>query len=161
MTEFKVKEGEVAERLGVRREEVRAWRVDNLYQDEDFGKVGRKICWTEGAIEKMRKTIKKTAPAGVTLGDLAPMKVLDSGGNPDAPTVILDAEVINIYRNNHKYLEAVLGGQTITVHVNSNVNFIARSEGNPGTIIPGSQLAKRNPRFYDFIGRCPRGRGRW
>lgn len=155
MTAFKVKEGEVAERLGVSREEVRAWRVENLYQDEDFGKVGREICWSEGGIEKMRKTIKKTAPAGVTLGDLAPMKVVDGGGGPDAPTVILDAVVTRIYPKNPKYMEALLGGQQVTVCVNSNVNFIE------GMIIPSRQLAMRNQRVFDFIGRCPRGRGRW
>ncbi|MFA5169009.1 MAG: hypothetical protein WC530_10830 [Candidatus Omnitrophota bacterium] len=155
MMTFNVKEGEVAKRLGISRDEARDLRAENLYQDEDFGKVGREVCWTEGAIEKVRKFIKKTAAAGVTLGDLAPMKVVGGGNNLDAPTVILDAVISKIYPNNPKYMEALLGGQLITVCVNSNVNFL------PGMIIPSRQLAMRNQRVFDFIGRCPRGRGRW
>jgi len=147
---FNVKEETVARQLGLTREEVKELRVENLYQDEDFAKIGRDLCYTQDAIEKIRQIIKKNAPAGVKLGDLALMKIKAA-----RPPVILDAVVTEVYPHNQEYLEALLGGQTITVHVNSNVNFL------PGMIIQSRQLTMKNTRVFNFSGRCPRARGRW
>jgi len=153
--QFNVKEEDVANRLGIKRDQVRELRADNLFQDEDFGKVGREICYTEAALNKIREILKKTAPAGVKLGDLAPMKALTPPPPGNAPTVILEAVVTRIYPDNPKYMEALLGGQTITIHVNKNTNFL------PGMVIESRRLRMKNPRVFDFDGRCPRARGRW
>lgn len=152
---FKVTEIDVAKRLGLSREAVRELRVEHLYQEEDFSKVGREICYAEDGVEKLRKFLKRTAPTGITLGDIAPMQVKTPEMAVDKPEVILDAVVVKIYPHNPQYMEALLGGQPVTVRVRDNGNFI------PKMVIQSRQLAMRNPKLFDFIGRCPRGRGRW
>jgi len=163
---FNIAEVEVAKRLGLTRENMRDLRVEHLYQDEDWAKIGREIHYSEDGIEKLRQILKKNAPDGVKLGDIAilstkvapPFAQGVSGGRPeapDAPGVILDAVVTKIYQKNPQFLEALLGGQPITVRVNNNANFL------PGMVIQSRQLAMKNPRLFDFIGRCPRVRGRW
>jgi hypothetical protein len=152
--QFNVKEEDVANRLGLTRDQVRELRAGNLYQDEDFGKVGREICYTEAAVEKIRELLKKTAP-GVRLGDLAPMKVAAPKTPASAPTVMLDAVVVRIYPHNPQYLEALLGGQLITIRVANNSKFTR------DMVIESRLLVMKNARMFDFVGRCPRARGKW
>ena len=152
---FKITEADVAARLGLTREDMRELRVEHLYQDEDWVKIGREIHYSEDGIEKLRQILKKNAPDGVKLGDIAPMSTKAAPEAPDAPMVILDAVVTKIYPKNPQFLEALLGGQPITVRVNNNANFL------PGMIIQSRQLAMKRPQLFDFIGRCPRARGRW
>lgn len=154
MGRLNVKEEFMLQETGLSREEMKRIRKE-LTVDEDYGKVGREICYSEEAMAKIRQIIKKTAAPGVKLGDLAPMKVTGGEEEPDAATVILDGVVTKIYEHNPQYMEVLLGGQTVTVRVNSNVNFM------PGMIIQSRQLAMRNPRVFDFIGRCPRAKGKW
>jgi hypothetical protein len=173
--EFNLTEEDVADALGLSREDVRQLRADELYLDEDFINEagGRGICYAASAIEKLRLVLKESAAPGAKLGDLAISPVgsarTDTDGHgqemgqtdkpfdsaQDRATVILDAVVTKIYPHNPHYLEALLGVHPINVRVNSNANFI------PGMIIPSQTLSKKNPRQYDFIGRCPRGRGAW
>ena len=152
---FKIAEADVVERLGLTREDMRDLRVEHLYQDEDWVKIGRGIHYSEDGIEKLRQILKKNAPDGVKLGDIAILSTKAAPDVPDAPTVILDAVVTKIYRKNPQFLEALLGGQPITVRVNNNANFI------PGMVMQSRQLAMKKPQLFDFIGRCPRARGRW
>jgi hypothetical protein len=155
--DFNLTEEDVATALGLTREAVRQLRADELYLDEDFiNEVGgRGICYAPSAIEKLRLILKESAAPGAKLGDIAILNVSPAAASSDQPTVILDAVVTKIYPHNPHFLEALLGGQTITVRVNNNANFI------PEMIIPSKNLSMKNPRQYDFIGRCPRGRGTW
>lgn len=154
--EFKLTEETVADALGLTREAVRQLRADELFIDEDFiDDGGRGIFYATSAIEKLRLVLKKSAAPGAKLGDIAILNIIPAAAASDNPTVILDAVVTKIYPHNLHFLEALLGGQPITVRVNSNANFI------PEMVIPSRNLSMKNPRLYDFIGRCPRGRGTW
>ena len=152
---FNQKEEDVAKKLGLTRDVVRELRAEHLYQDEDFGKLGREICYAEDGVQKIKKVLKKNAPPGVTLGDLSPMNIKAGPNAANESVVILDAVVTEIYQGNHKYLGALLGGKDVTVHVFSNVNFTE------DMVIPGMRLTMINPLLFDFIGRCPQARGRW
>jgi len=85
------------------------------------------------------------APAGADAG-AGEERVLDG---------IMDAVVTRIYPKNRMFLEARLGGQTINVRVRSNEHFVE------GMQIESRYLARVNERVFDFVGRCPRARGRW
>lgn len=153
---FNMKEDAVLEMTGLTKNELKEIRKDHLYQDEDFGKVGREICYAEEVMAKIRQIIKKTAAPGVTIGDLVPMKVTEGPADPDKPTVILEAIVRRVYPHiNKKIVEATLGGQPIVIRVENSTNF------NEKMVIPASKLAMKNPRVFDFIGRYPRARGIW
>ena len=153
---FNLTEEDVADALGLTRETVRQLRADELYIDEDFiNENSRGICYAETAIEKLRLILKESAAPGAKLGDFAILNIIPAAAAGDKATVVLDAVVTKIYPHNPHYLEALLGGQTITVRVNNNANFI------PEMVIPSKNLSMKNPRQYDFIGRCPRGRGTW
>lgn len=165
---FNVSETEVAQRLGLTRENVRELRVEHLYQDEDFAKIGREIHYADDGIEKLRQIIKKNAPDGVRTGDLGMPRVKDPSASLKASGVpmgvyladrkgegILDAVVTKTYPQNPQYMEALFGDRPITVHVKNNTNFI------PGMVIESRQLVMKNERVFDFIGRCPRTRGKW
>jgi len=154
--QFNVPETEVTKTLGLSREAVVKLRADNLSPGKDFAQVGREICYAPSGIEKMRLLLKKTAaPPGVRLGDVALLNITPGAAAGDKPTVILDAVVTKIYTHNPQYLEAMLGGRTITIRVNHNANFIQ------GMIIPSRDLTQKNQRSFTFVGRCPRARGRW
>ena len=157
---FNVTEVDVAKKLGLSRDAVRKLRAEHLYQDEDFGKVGRDICYTEEVVQKLRQVLQKNTH-GIKPGDLVPMSVKTEPAASDGPTVIQDAVVTEVFHKNTQHLRALLGGRKITVRVRNNANFIAGSVGNPGTVIPASKLAMRNPLLYDFIGQYPRARGMW
>jgi hypothetical protein len=159
--QFNVTEEAVAKKLGLNRDFIRKLRADNLRPGEDFAQVGRDIRYAENGIEKMRLLLNKSAPPGVPLGDVVLLNTRPGPAAGDKPTVILDAVVTKIYRHNPQYLEALLGGQTVTIKVNHNANFIAQSEGNPGTVIPSRLLVMKSPRQFNFVGRCPRARGKW
>lgn len=162
---FDVTEDDVAKRLGLTRENVRELRVAHLYQDEDFAMIGRAIHYAATGIEKLRQIIKKNAPAGVKPRDLSMPRIKDGSAATSASIGIylasrkgegiLDAIVKEIYPKNPKYLMAILGDKEITVHVNSNVNFIK------GMVIESRQLVMKNERVFEFNGRCPRARGKW
>ncbi|MFA7333508.1 MAG: hypothetical protein WC130_04350 [Kiritimatiellia bacterium] len=172
---FNLTEEGVAAALGLTRETVRQLRADELYLDEDFiNEGGHGICYSPSAIEKLRLILKESAAPGAKLRDIAVLTGLPTSAEPKSPgpsasdhrgtvadrtdgaaTVILDAVVTKIYAHNPYYLEALLGAKTINVRVKSNVNFIL------GMALPIRNLSEKNPRQYDFIGRCPRGRGKW
>jgi len=155
-TQFNVTEIEVIKSLGLSRETVVKLRADNLSPGKDFAQIGREICYVPSGIEKIRLVLKKTAaPPGVTLGDVTLLNIKPGTTDTDQPTVILDAVVTKIYPHNPQYLEALLGGQTITIRVNHNANFI------PGMIIPSRALTRKNAQSFTFVGRCPRARGKW
>ncbi len=172
---FNIKEDDVAKRLGLIREEVRELRSKYLYQEEDFVKVGREICYAEDGLQKLRLVLKKIAPAGVKAGDLGVPRLNTAAATSASLGVyladrkegegILDAEVTKIYPSiptqHPQYLEATVGTKTIVIRVNSNVNFIAKEGEKPGMIIPSRLLVMKNERVFDFTGRCPRRRGRW
>jgi hypothetical protein len=167
-----ISENEAAKKLGLTRNEVRELRMEHLYQDEDFARVGREIQYTDAGIEKLRQIIKKNAPAGVRSGDLG---MLEEKPLPAAPNAlqgkssaevgvyladrkeetILDAVVTRVYPTNRQYMEALLGDLPIVIHVRSNVNFVV------GMVIESRRLVMKNTRVFDFIGRYPRARGRW
>jgi hypothetical protein len=154
---FNIKEETVAARLGLTREAVRELR-EHLTAEEDYATVGREIAYTEDGIKKIREVIKKNAPSGVKIGDVALLKVTQPAAGPDAATVILDAVVTNVYVHNKLHMEALLGGQTILIRLDrthGNVNFL------PGMVIESRQLIMRNLRLFDFVGRYPRSRGKW
>jgi hypothetical protein len=155
MKEYPVKEEDLARALGLTRDTVRQLRGELLQHIEDFEKIGREIRYSEGAVKKLRWTLKKHGSPGARLGDLAVLNVIPQDGESEKPTVVLDAKVTTIYKQNPKYMEAILGGQTVTVRVKKNTNFV------PGMTIKGDRLKQENARLYDFIGRCPRARGRW
>ena len=67
----------------------------------------------------------------------------------------LDAVVSRVYGNNHQYMEATLGDQTIVIRVRDNKHFV------PGMTVESRWLTRVNERVFDFVGRCPRGRGKW
>ena len=164
---FDLPEEAVAERLGIPRENVRELRVEHLYQDEDWAMVNRSVQYSEDGVRKLRQILAKNAPAGVRRGDLALGRPLEGGKSKDAPTVNLDAVVTRTFPYMPKLLEAELGGRKISVRVASNLNFVARTT-NPdgtinqeGTIIPSRELVMKNTVIFDFIGRCPRSKGRW
>jgi hypothetical protein len=155
----------VAGALGLTGDAVRRLRASELYLDEDFAKVGREIRYSAGAIEKLRRVLKENAPQGVRLGDVA-VKVpeaaagsLSNGAQAmqeasDAAGEV-DAVVTKVYPHNQKWMEALLGDLPIVIHVRSNVNFTV------GMIIESRRLLVKNERVFDFVGRCPRARGRW
>ena len=159
--DFNLTEEDVAAALGLTRDAVRQLRADELYLDEDFiNEVGgRGICYAPSAIEKLRLILKESAAPGAKLGDIAILDVSPAAAAGDQPTVILDAVVTTVFIANPHYIEALLGGQTITIFVGrdhkANANFIK------GMTISADHLSKRNPRLYDFIGRRPRTRGTW
>lgn len=152
---FNIKEEDVAKTLGLTREELKRLRVDTLYQDEDFGKVGRDITYSKDGVEKIRKILKKTAPAGVTLGDLAPMKMVGGKDAASGPTVILEAMVTKTIPYNRGLMKALLGGRDITIAVRDNTNFTEKM------LIPASKLEMINQDTFRFMGQLPRSRGRW
>ena len=177
-TQFNVTEAEIIKSLGLSRETVVKLRADNLSPGKDFAQIGREICYAPSGIEKIRVILKKSAaapdaqgaigdkPPGVTLGDVALLNIKPGAAplRPDAtagqagsdqPAVIPDAVVTKIYPHNPQYLEALLGGQTITIRVNHNANFI------PGMIIPSRTLTRKNAQSFTFVRRCPRARGKW
>jgi hypothetical protein len=73
----------------------------------------------------------------------------------NALAVKLDAVVTRIYGHNRQYMEATLGDQRIVIRVRSNEHFV------PGMIVESRWLTRVNERVFDFVGRCPRGRGKW
>lgn len=152
---FEVPEEEVAARLGVPRECVREMRVENLYQEEDWALLGGEIRYSRSGMKRLEDLLKKNAAGSVRRGDLAVAKDRPRVGGADAATVILDAVVQKVFQTNPGFLEAELGGRTITVRVRSNVNFLE------GMVIPSRELVMRNERLFDFVGRYPRQRGRW
>jgi len=165
---FNVPEEDVAGLLGLSLKDIVSLRTQCLISEVDFVTISGRLYYAEDGIRKMcDKIIEKNKRAGVTPDDLAPKKVQVRGKATDAATVILDAEVIEIYHTNTKHMKALLGGREITVRVNSNANFIAQStdkKGNimqHGTIIPSRELAMKSQDLFDFVGRCPRARGRW
>lgn len=146
---WKFAEGDVAEVLGIPREAVRELRSKHLYENEDYGVVGREIRYSQDGIRGLAAVLKKNAPDGVRAGDLAP--AIHPAAGPAADS----ARVARIYPTNPQYLEAVMGGKTVTVKVRDNFHFL------PGMILPAGNLARRNERLFDFCGRLPRARGRW
>jgi len=165
---FDVPEGVVAQRMGLREEDLDYLRVKYLNPGEDFMSISGDLYYAEDGIHKIGDgIIAENMPTRATSGDLTPTRVQGKGKTEDAATVILDAVVIEIYPRNPQYLKALLGGNTVTIKVNNNANFIAQrkdDQGNitqHGTIIPSRALAMRSSVLFDFIGRCPRTRGRW
>ena len=164
---FTVTEEEVVRRLGINKENVEYLRIQYLTAAEDFMTISGRLLYAEDGIRKMNDgIIEENAHAGVAPGDLALPQVQVRKESADAATVILDAEVIEIFHKNTQYLRALLGGRKITVRVRNNANFIAQStdgKGNVmqhGTIIPSRELAMKSQDLFDFIGRYPRARGR-
>lgn len=170
---FNVSELDVAKRLGLSREQIRELRTmseSQIYEGEDWEKVGRDICYSSDGIAKLRQIIEKHAPDAPRMNDLSVKKIKASAAATSASLgayladrkgMILDAEVTKIYPHNPQYLEAMLGDKTIVIRVNNNANFIERNGDRPGTIIPSRQLVMKNERVFDFVGRCPRARGKW
>lgn len=159
-TEYKTSEAELSKKLGLTREAVREMRIMHLAQGDDWMKLGREIHYSDAGVKKLIKTIKKNAPDGANYCDLTLPKIKAEppmgvylADLPDGP--VLDAIVVRIYEKNPHYLEAKLGSRDIQVRVRNNQNFVA------GMVIESRQLVMANERVFDYIGRCPRVRGRW
>jgi hypothetical protein len=157
-----VSEGEVARRLGITQELVREWRVEWLYEHEDWGLVGREIKYTEGGIEKLRGILKKTLPAGAMAGDLG-RKLLTAraasleGWKGDVGAIVPAVTVTRVMANNPQYMDGKIDGKEgiVLVRVRDNKNFLA------GMVIPPEMLERRHDRLFNFVGRYPKSRGRW
>jgi hypothetical protein len=151
---FEVREEEVARRLGVPREMVREWRVENLYEGEDFGLVAREIRYSAAGLEKLRGILKKLLPDGARAPELGGKHLLlPAEASSLAPA---DARVARVFYGNRKYLAAEMRGRVVTVRVKDNRNFVI------GMTIQARDLAPAGGgTLFDFVGRCPRGRGRW
>ena len=153
--EWKISEEEAAATLGLTEELLRELRADYLYEGEDWGKRGRKICYTEEGVAKLSKMLAdRTAACGKACQKTVEA-ALTAAPDPMAASLILDAVVTKVYETNRMFLEARLGDNIVQVRVRDNLNFIA------GMIIDARQLMMRNQQQYDFVGRCPRARGRW
>jgi len=99
------------------------------------------------------KTVERQETSPERAGGAGAPAIPDSGKNALAGT--LDAVVTRIYGHNHQYMEAKLGDQAIVIRVRDNKHFV------PGMIVESRWLTRVNERVFDFVGRCPRGRGKW
>lgn len=151
---FEVREEEVARRLGVPREMVREWRADHLYEGDDWEMVAREIRYSQAGLEKLREILKKTLPDGARTPDISRGQLL----LPARAASLEPAEALveRVYSGNRKYMAAIMAGRPVTVRVHDNRNFL------PGMTIQARDLAPAGGgKLWDFVGRCPRGRGRW
>jgi hypothetical protein len=151
---FEVREEEVARRLGIPREMVREWRAEHLYEGDDWDMVAREIRYSPAGLEKLREILKKTLPDGVRTPDISRGQLLlPARAASLAPA---DARVARVFCGNRKYMAAEMKGRPVTIRVHDNRNFL------PGMTIQARDLAPAGGgTLWDFVGRSPRGRGRW
>lgn len=140
-------------------ETVRKMRQENLFEGEDFRIVRSGVEYSPDGIKKTLALIHVTAPESPIEGtDIPPDAEPDPAKKtPPAGVPAVPASVLKVWPNNPHYLLAKLSGAEITICVKEARNFI------PGMEIPGEHLKRRGQfsQIYDFVGRCPRGRGRW
>ncbi len=147
MDELNVSEKEISLRLGITRDTLKEIR-NKVLKEGDYGIVGRTIRYSEEGVEKIKNALQKTAPEGAKIGDIAPLKIENSE--------VVDAMVVQVFNTNRHFLAALMGEQTVAVRVKSNKNFVV------DMVIPGQHLRRgTDTKHFDFVGRCPRSKGRW
>lgn len=150
------------------RDTIRDIRQKHLALDKDFRIHGREIVYSKAGVEKLAKLLKvgqvhpeKDAPPPESPTAPPPLDPAQAQGQgeKDAPALQqpAPATVKRVWPNNPHYFMATLDGEDITVCVRDTRNFAI------GMKIDRAMLKKRGPfsQIHDFIGRCPRGRGRW
>ncbi len=142
------------------RDRIRELRREHLFEGDDFRLHKKEVQYSRSGVEKLMDLLNvNTALEGATEPSM-----------PDGVSVMGDAEktapalnapvcaiVKRVWQNNPHYFQATLAGEDITVCVRESKNFAQGME------IPTEQLARRSQfsQIYDFVGRCPRGRGKW
>ncbi|MBM4091103.1 MAG: hypothetical protein FJ276_17030 [Planctomycetes bacterium] len=143
-------EGQIAASRGLTVEYLRGLRREHLKEGVDYEvKRGGAVLYSEDAVAKMDAILEvKKAPA-------IPMPAAPPSGQGKPPAGPQKAEITTIWPKAAKVVGAVLQGTTtsVTVRVHSSANF---ATGMTLDVYPTS-----NPGLWDFIGRCPRWKGRW
>jgi len=174
---YEHKEEDVAKALGLTREYIAELRQANLMVDEDVAVVSGCIRYSDAGIRKLTDILglqQKTAADSAEAARLSTevLKTMErqetavgSASGAGAPAIpdseknalagTLDAVVTRIYGHNRQYMEATLGDQAIVIRVRNNEHFVL------GMIVESRWLTRVNERVFDFVGRCPRGRGKW
>ncbi|MDD8011882.1 MAG: hypothetical protein PHX05_00190 [Acidobacteriota bacterium] len=143
-------EDEVAQRLGVPRETIRRIRTENGFGAEEYGMARRQIRYSQKGIEKIIN-ILAMSNAQEAKSILGSITQVPPEAAPDLPAVVK-----RVFLKNGRFMEATLNGEEIIIRVRNNQNFL------PGMQIERAQLQQPpGGNMWDFVGRLPRGRGRW
>ena len=142
------------------RDSIREMRREHMTEGDDFKIARREIHYSVQGVKKMLALLglpdalagsvaaSNPVPANTMPGDGTEAGRGKTGGA---------ATVTRVWPGNPRYFMARLAGEEITVCARETRNFAIGME------IREELLKRRGPGYaiYDFVGRCPRGRGRW
>jgi len=140
-------EAELAEALGMGREDMRDLRKKHLVEHTDWQKVNNRVLLTPQASERLKKEVAGLSPEKKENG------ALEAAGREQG---VQELVVANVPQRNVRLLDARKkeGGDMVRVMVRNNRNFL-----------PGMEIkAMPSGEWLDVFvleGRCPRYRGRW
>lgn len=153
-TTFPHAEAELAERFGVAREDLAAWRKEQengVDWKTVFANGRRGVCWSDAALGRFRSTLPAAAAQDEKNGAVAPAeerRLVVNRGPKEGIRNVRFVECVDPERP----------GEMIAVRVRDNANF--RRVGTDGK--PMAMMVRMvGPRLGEFRKNCPRLPGRW
>ena len=144
-------ESRLTGRVGLTRDELRAFRQKNLDAKRDWYLKKKRVVWTESGVEKLRAHIAvpeiKTAPAqNAALPEPVTLLVWKSN--------LTNKRIVLAYKPGTDPQRAE---NILRVQVRSSENFVRFVNGKP------MELKARHLQadYYELAGACPRRKGRW
>lgn len=153
-TEFTEKESSLSRSMGIPRGSLREAR-SKLLEGTDWAMVNNAVMYSETGMKRLERVLTGKTEYGPTAhAEKATGPVNDSDAalvHAPAPPVQKKCVVTSVTRN-RQILMANIDEKDCRVRVRSSENFV-----------PGMELTVHHidEDLYEFIGRCPRAKGRW
>lgn len=166
---FRFPEKEVAERLGVSREQLKAIREGHMERGADFELAGGQICLSEEGVRKLAVELGLTGKDGPAAGEQGelPLPAVPQAESPGAPAPnplqrrlpaaaggqsVRMGRVKKRCKNKHIVL-VESEGETVRLRVKDNAKFVKGFE------VPMRLI--QEPDIYELTRRAPRWKGKW
>jgi hypothetical protein len=135
-------------------------RKAHLFEGDDFRLDKREVRYSVQGVKKMLALmgVPEALQGSVAAKNNGPSDDMAQGATEPATAKNGGAAIVTrVWPGNPRYFLARMAGEEITVCARESRNFAIGME------IRADLLKRRGPGFaiYDFVGRCPRGRGRW